>query len=316
MLIKKTIVLQSDGATVGYVTLVRVGSEVGVKTVLNVVPPECLIMGIKTTSGQLYIHRLDGARTEFKPDISLLPTDEVGIVILDADGRRFASGGRRETVNVKLLAKALDEEGCAKNESDGTADIVRDVKIEPTLGDDTSEAEETEPEVTATSSDAPSVTDDVTVTPDDDTAEASRDDMRGADKTVSETEGLEEPHAGTSTENTPFYMNKGENFYKNVRARLNDIMTENPREEALERLIPESKWVRVYYDTDEYYVVGILTEEGEVTFLAYGVPGVEGIRPPKEAEELCDFLELPGTSGEGYWIMFQNAKNGEIAKSI
>ena len=93
-------------------------------------------------------------------------------------------------------------------------------------------------------------------------------------------------------------------------------MTANPREEELEKLIPESKWVKVFYDDEEYYVVGILSEAGEVTFLAYGVPGIEGIKPPKEAEELCDFLAIPGTVGEGYWLMFQNAKNGDIMKSI
>ena len=110
-----------------------------------------------------------------------------------------------------------------------------------------------------------------------------------------------------------FAFNKGENFYINIRGKLEEIMTINPECKELERLIPDSKWVKVYYDEDEYYVVGILTEEGAVKYLGYGVPGVEGIRPPKEAEELCDFLASDGEE-EGYWIMLQKADNGELVK--
>ena len=110
-----------------------------------------------------------------------------------------------------------------------------------------------------------------------------------------------------------FAFNKGENFYINIRGKLEEIMTINPECKELERLIPDSKWVKVYYDEDEYYVVGILTEEGAVKYLGYGVPGVEGIRPPKEAEELCDFLTSDGEE-EGYWIMLQKADNGELVK--
>ncbi len=110
-----------------------------------------------------------------------------------------------------------------------------------------------------------------------------------------------------------FAFNKGENFYVNIRGKLEEIMTINPECKELERLIPDSKWVKVYYDEDEYYVVGILTEEGAVRYLGYGVPGVEGIRPPKEAEELCDFLPSGGEE-EGYWIMLQKADNGELIK--
>lgn len=291
MLIKKTIVLQSSGATVGYVTLVRVGSEVGVKTVLNVAPHGTLTMGIKTTSGTLYTEEIVSARTESKPNLSLMPTDEVGIVLVDENGNKFAEGGRKEAVNVNAVIKIAED-----NRKDDTR------VLEQTENKDDDKSQDTTPttstEVPEEIKDAP----DLSAISEDTTSQTVEEEDVVSDETQ---DGL-----------PPFYVNKGDNFYKNIRSRLNDIMTENPREEELEKLIPESKWVRVYYDRDEYYVVGILSEEGTVTFLAYGVPGIEGIRPPKEAEELCDFLELPGTPGEGYWIMFQNASNGEIAKSI
>lgn len=293
MLIKKTIVLQSAGATVGYVTLVRVGSEVGVKTVLNVTPHGTLTMGIKTTSGTLYTQEIVSARTESKPNLSLMPTDEVGIVLVDDSGNRFAEGGRKKAVNVSALIK--------KTETPIKQTIITsDEPVEASFSESTINS-------------AQPVIDQSPDIPEQNVAD---EEPPSASEENSETMSDTSVSDVTQGDLPPFYVNKGENFYKNIRSRLNDIMTENPREEELEKLIPESKWVRVYYDRDEYYVVGILSEEGTVTFLAYGVPGVEGIRPPKEAEELCDFLPIPGTPQEGYWIMFQNASNGEIAKSI
>lgn len=295
MLIKKTIVLKDSGATVGYVTLVRVGSEVGVKTVLNVTPRGTLTMGIKTTSGTLYTEEIVSARTESKPNLSLMPADEVGIVIIDESGNKFAEGGRKEAVNVSAVIKTAEN-----RRKEDTRVFEQEEKTIPQNKDE-DKARDT---VISTNTEAPEDVKDAPV------SSVSEDTTS---QTVIEEDVVSD---GTQDGLPPFYVNKGDNFYKNIRSRLNDIMTENPREEELEKLIPESKWVRVYYDRDEYYVVGILSEEGEVTFLAYGVPGVEGIRPPKEAEELCDFLPIPGTPGEGYWIMFQNASNGEMAKSI
>lgn len=113
----------------------------------------------------------------------------------------------------------------------------------------------------------------------------------------------------------PFNVPKGENFYQSIRTRLDDIMTIHPREERLEKLIPDSKWVKVKYDGEDYYVVGILMDDGVITHIAYGVPGLQKIKPPKEAENLCDFLPLPDGNGAGFWLMFQDPRNGEIIKN-
>ena len=115
----------------------------------------------------------------------------------------------------------------------------------------------------------------------------------------------------------PILKSKSENFYSQVRSRLNEILTVNPREERVEALIPDSTWVKVYYDKEDYYIIGVLREDNNITHIGYGVPGVQAIKPPKEAEDLCDFLPLNGTIGyagdeEGYWIMFQDASTGEI----
>ncbi len=182
------------------------------------------------------------------------------------------------------------------------------------------EAEQAGTDINEAEADEVSATEEREAEPDD-SATATVGEEKKNEEAATETVGKETQKVDKDKDDTidlraafsGFAFNKGENFYINIRGKLEEIMTINPECKELERLIPDSKWVKVYYDEDEYYVVGILTEEGAVKYLGYGVPGVEGIRPPKEAEELCDFLASDGEE-EGYWIMLQKADNGELVK--
>ena len=186
------------------------------------------------------------------------------------------------------------------------------------------EAEQAGADINEAAADEVSATEEREAEPDD-SATATVDEEKKNEEAATETVGKETQKVDKDKDKdkddtvdlraafSGFAFNKGENFYINIRGKLEEIMTINPECKELERLIPDSKWVKVYYDEDEYYVVGILTEEGTVKYLGYGVPGVEGIRPPKEAEELCDFLASDGEE-EGYWIMLQKADNGELVK--
>ena len=182
------------------------------------------------------------------------------------------------------------------------------------------EAEQAGADINEAAADEISATEEREAEPDD-SATATVGEEKKNEEAATETAGKETQKVDKDKDDTVdlraafsgFAFNKGENFYINIRGKLEEIMTINPECKELERLIPDSKWVKVYYDEDEYYVVGILTEEGAVKYLGYGVPGVEGIRPPKEAEELCDFLASDGEE-EGYWIMLQKADNGELVK--
>ena len=182
------------------------------------------------------------------------------------------------------------------------------------------EAEQAGADINEAAADEVSATEEREAEPDD-SATATVGEEKKNEEAATETAGKEAQKVDKDKDDTVdlraafsgFAFNKGENFYINIRGKLEEIMTINPECKELERLIPDSKWVKVYYDEDEYYVVGILTEEGAVKYLGYGVPGVEGIRPPKEAEELCDFLASDGEE-EGYWIMLQKADNGELVK--
>lgn len=103
-------------------------------------------------------------------------------------------------------------------------------------------------------------------------------------------------------------------FYYSVKDKLDELFVMYPREKMLENIIPSSKWVRINYDKDDYYVAGVLVDDdGKVTHIAYGVPGFEGKSPPKETECICDWLPLKDMDKfEGYWLIFQSADTGEI----
>lgn len=306
MLIKKTIVLTDGVNAIGHLSIIRVGNETGAKLTLAK-PYDGLQLAIKMGNKAQENYMISGLKSEYVLKGMVEPNDQIGVKILGENGM-VASGGIREIVSEK---SPYFEENIAQSENAKTSNIeqLKTDNKEPIIAENEREIGEIqEPkEVENTDQEQAEIVQEKVV-------ESIKSNPDTAKDETLKVEQKEEDKSSPII--TPFKSIKGENFYRNVKGKLNEIMTVNPREKKLEELIPDSKWVRVYYDKGEYYVVGILTEDGEVTFLAYGVPGVKRVKPPKDAEELCDFVEVESSIGEGYWIMFQNAKNGEIVKSL
>lgn len=284
MLIKKTIVLSNGIDVVGHATVIRIGNASGIKITMDTANKGMFYIGLKIGNKPQQNLVIEGKK-EYELSVNPEHGDALGIVILNEKGEVIATGGRKESVNRTTILPRK-------------AEPVEEVVIE----DDNSvilENEDTKPAIEVSE----------TIESEEYVAEDKMDE-----EPREEVVCTPENNFGDCLK--AFSYNRGEHFYQSIRARLEEIMTINPREEKLEALIPDSKWVKVYYDKGEYYVVGVLSEDGVVKFLAYGVPGVKGVKPPKEAEELCDFVTLSNGIGEGYWLMFQNAQNGEIVKSI
>lgn len=279
MLIKKTIVLSDDSRKVGHLTLIRVGQDTGAKLALVRALEGRLI--IKFSSKEEEFFKVEKVREEYTLNSTLESQDLIGVLVLDEGGKVIAKGGNYELIREERKTKSEVVEELSPDNGETVVEESVSEKHEESI---------------------PNIEDEIP--------------KPMESESIIENDNEEEKDGVTSEKESAFRFIKGENFYKNVRGKLTEIMTANPTEKNLERLIPDSKWVKVYYEKGEYYVVGILTEDGEVKFLAYGVPGVKSVLPPKDAEELCDFLELDGVPGEGYWMMFQDAKNGEIVKSI
>ena len=109
-------------------------------------------------------------------------------------------------------------------------------------------------------------------------------------------------------ENKPFYLT--------VKTELENIFSKFPPEESLQKTFYDSRWARVNYSPDKYYVVGLVKEEGKEKYICYGVPATYSETPPKELEGYCTFIPLSifDLSGDGYWVMFQDAISGQCKK--
>ena len=86
-----------------------------------------------------------------------------------------------------------------------------------------------------------------------------------------------------------------------------------PAEERLNALVPNSKWVRVDVDTDDYYVLGVLFDLSSPIFICYGVPGTRTVPPPREIAPAAVWLPLDRDhpDSDGFWMIYQSATDGK-----
>lgn len=105
-------------------------------------------------------------------------------------------------------------------------------------------------------------------------------------------------------------------FFSAKRKEINELFESCESEPTLAKVIPDSRWVKVYYDKNKHYVVGVVKEKGKEKYICYGVPSKYSAYPPSELASYCSFIPLSifDLKGDGYWMMFQSAENGECVK--
>lgn len=111
---------------------------------------------------------------------------------------------------------------------------------------------------------------------------------------------------------------ENKNFYQELKPQIEKLFSQNKEEEYLEKIFPNSKWVRVALENDDYYVFGLIKSEGSVKYICYGVPGVFQKTPPRELSGFPSWLPLDSQNEEGfgYWLTYQDAESGESVKAI
>ena len=127
-------------------------------------------------------------------------------------------------------------------------------------------------------------------------------------------ENLEkEPEKSEKNEEIPSFIEK-------LRPQIDKLFEDNPIENNLQTLIPNSKWIKVDYEDDgDFYVFGLLYDEkGEVKYVCYGVPAVYETEAPKELSGYPIWIPLDkeNEQGFGYWLTYQDATTGEPIKAI
>ena len=102
-------------------------------------------------------------------------------------------------------------------------------------------------------------------------------------------------------------------FFDMISEQIDDLFEKNMRDEELERLIPNSKWVKVRFEENQKeYIVGLIYELGVLKYVCYGVPGEKEKNPLIGLEDYSQWL--PVNNQDGYWVMFQDSRTGENVK--
>ena len=110
-------------------------------------------------------------------------------------------------------------------------------------------------------------------------------------------------------------LSHGGSFYTKMKDEIEGLLSAYPKESALCALIEESKWVKINYGDDKYYVFGVIYSGGNPQYLCYGVPSDGGANPPESMAGLASFLPAKADgSGGGYWVMYQDAQTGASIK--
>ncbi len=111
---------------------------------------------------------------------------------------------------------------------------------------------------------------------------------------------------------------QGEPYYFKAKKELDNIFDKFPEEEHLCKIFQDSKWVKINYANDKYYVVGVIKENSSVKYICYGVPARYSENEPEELKGYCSFIPISifDFKGEGYWMMFQDAITGNSVKKL
>lgn len=107
-------------------------------------------------------------------------------------------------------------------------------------------------------------------------------------------------------------------FYEDMKEHIEKLFENNPHEDYLENLLPNSKFVRVELEENNYYVLGLIYEENEIKYICYGVPGIYQKNPPKQltGNPIWFPIDEDKEEGFGYWLSYQDAQTGENVKAI
>ena len=107
----------------------------------------------------------------------------------------------------------------------------------------------------------------------------------------------------------------GEDFpyYDTIKDELDKVLSKFENESELCKLFPYSKFVKINYSSDKFYVVGVIKKDDKPKYVCYGVPSEYKKNPPKELDGYCTFIPISvfNIHGKGYFMMFQDAVTGE-----
>lgn len=101
-------------------------------------------------------------------------------------------------------------------------------------------------------------------------------------------------------------------YYERIKPQIERLFEEFNEEKSLSEVVPDSRWAKIKYDGDDYYVVGVIYDKNRPLYICYGVEGRYGEKPEKIGD-YCSFIpsSIFNLKGDGYWVMYQSAITGK-----
>lgn len=99
-------------------------------------------------------------------------------------------------------------------------------------------------------------------------------------------------------------------FYQKMRQEVEGLLSTYPPAEELCTAIEDSKWVKISYGEDSFYVFGVIFADGVPKYICYGIPAKDSASPPASMQGLASFLGVKTQHGVGFWVMYQDADTG------
>lgn len=140
-----------------------------------------------------------------------------------------------------------------------------------------------------------------------------RDNAKETMQSAMQREAAEEPTPNSDEEITDEPQKKSADFYESIKEELDKLFATYQADEELERLIENSKWVRVPTGEEGYYVTGIIYYDDTPQIICYGVPDKDNSNPPPCNATCRQWLPV-ADDGRGYWMMYQSAIDGEFVE--
>lgn len=277
-LLRKLVILNAvKGTGKGVIKLEALGEKV--KGLINISEPKGieLRMGIRIGFSRLYEYDILSNNYDFSLDDGMNLNEKIECVIINSythEPLLYGSSDGR-SINIDRLCELMTKD---RNLFKETSEIYETVKEVPQPISETI-AENDIPKITIV------------------------DLGESKEKECAATVDKEKEHS-KSVEKEP-----DEDFFETIKPQLDELFKCYPADKDLMRSVPDSKWVRVDYDKDEFYVVGILYNGTRATHICYGVPGEYSVRPKQKSEWLP--LDYMDPEGKGYWVIFQDALTGK-----
>ena len=82
----------------------------------------------------------------------------------------------------------------------------------------------------------------------------------------------------------------GGDFFGRMKDEIEKVLSSYPSERALEETVEDSRWVRINYGGDKYYVFGVIYGGGKPRYICYGVPSTDSRRPPESLSNLASYI--------------------------